>query len=98
MRPSPHPGLGPRARFHACLLAAALLALAGGLASVGAESFPVGRKIPVPAGLSPYGVAVGDLDGDGRPDMVVSDFSLDSMSVIVSTPTGRFARTKVYAT
>jgi len=32
-------------------------------------------KIDYPVGTTPYGIAIGDLDGDGKPDIAASDFS-----------------------
>lgn len=49
-------------------------------------------------GLSPYGVATGDFNGDGKPDVVVSNFNsgnASSISILKNTSTGNsisFAR------
>jgi len=43
------------------------------------------------AGLRPQDVAVGDLDGDGRLDVVTANFDSDSVSVLLNTGHGQFA-------
>lgn len=42
---------------------------------------------PGSGGLGPYAAAVGDLDGDGRPDIVVSNYSNNTISIFHNTTT-----------
>ncbi len=48
--------------------------------SVGSIAFA--PNVDFPTGDIPYGVAVGDLDGDGKPDIVVANSGGDSLSVL----------------
>jgi hypothetical protein len=45
-------------------------------------------RVDLPAGTGPYDVAIGDLDGDGKPDLAVVDLDSFTMSVYrnLSTP------------
>jgi hypothetical protein len=44
-------------------------------------------------GLSPYSVAVADVNGDGRPDLAVADKGSNSLSVLVGNGDGTFRST-----
>lgn len=44
------------------------------------SSFP--GKVDLPAGASPASVATGDMDGDGKPDLVVTNYGSNNVSVI----------------
>ena len=47
--------------------------------SIAAGSFAA--KVNFTTGTGPYSVAIGDLDGDGKPDMAVANFALATVSV-----------------
>lgn len=50
-------------------------------------------KVDFAVGPLPYDVAIGDVEGDGKPDIVVSNFSGDSVSVLRNTTSGAGAFT-----
>ncbi len=54
----------------------------GGFTQPGASPFPVGK--------SPYSVAVGDFDGDGKADLVSANLGSDSVTVLLGNGSGGF--------
>ncbi len=53
--------------------------------------------VPYTAGTTPSGLAVGDLSGDGKLDLVVANGGSNNISVFVNTGTGAFAAPATYA-
>ena len=51
--------------------------------SAGSPSFAA--KVDYPTGTNPYSVAIGDLDGDGKPDLAVTNNSSATVSVLRNT-------------
>jgi predicted outer membrane repeat protein len=49
------------------------------------------------AGTDPYSIAVGDLNHDGRDDIVVPDYATDTIGVYLQQPDGTLADMTVYA-
>ena len=49
-------------------------------------------------GNSPYSVAVGDLNGDGKPDLAVATYSTNSVNVLLNNGSGTFAAAVAYPT
>ncbi|OFY62038.1 MAG: hypothetical protein A2Y71_04960, partial [Bacteroidetes bacterium RBG_13_42_15] len=50
--------------------------------SIGAGSFAA--RVDFPTGTNPYSVAIGDIDGDGRPDISVTNDVSNSVSVLIN--------------
>ncbi len=42
-------------------------------------------KVDITTGTNPYSVAIGDLDGDGKPDMAVTNFGSNSIAILRNT-------------
>jgi hypothetical protein len=66
---------------------------------IGSISFA--GKIDLTIGGGPYGIAISDIDGDGKPDVVITNFSNNTISVFHNTSTSgnvSFASKVDYAT
>jgi hypothetical protein len=46
---------------------------------------------PIPVGAGPGGAVVGDFNGDGRPDLAVTNYQASSVSILLRQPGGGFA-------
>jgi len=57
---------------------------------------PVGQTIDT--GANPSGVAIGDLNGDSTPDLVVANFANQDVSVLLATGQGGYLPPRVYVT
>ncbi len=70
--------------------------------SIGSSSFAA--KVDFSTGTNTFSVAIGDLDGDGKPDMAVTNSSLSTVSVFRNTSTigsitsGSFAANQDFTT
>jgi uncharacterized repeat protein (TIGR01451 family) len=51
----------------------------------GDGTFAEAAASPFAAGSGPYWVDIGDLDGDGRPDLVTSNFNSNDLTVLLNT-------------
>ena len=60
-------------------------------------SAPAGTSLVFPAGNGPSKVAVGDLNGDGFPDLVVSNFLANTVSVLLGNGDGTFQAPRPFA-
>jgi len=65
------------------IMASAESSTGGSTLSTGVFSFE--------AGSAPFSVAIGDLNGDGKPDMAVANYSSRAVSVLLGRGDGRFA-------
>jgi hypothetical protein len=48
-------------------------------------------------GAVPYSVAIGDLNGDGKPDLAVANLSSNNVSILLGTGTGAFGAATNFA-
>ena len=64
--------------------------------SIGASSFD--DKVDFPTGAGPIGIAIGDIDGDGKPDLVVTNWTSNTISVFRNTSTPGSITTSSFAT
>jgi hypothetical protein len=55
------------------------------LTTPGSSTVTFGNPVLQPAGSAPYAVAIADLNGDGRPDVVIANAFSSSLSVILNT-------------
>lgn len=49
------------------------------------------------AGLTPNGITLGDLNGDGRRDLAVTSSDIDAVSILLGRPDGGLGQDKVYS-
>ena len=56
----------------------------------GAGTFTAGPGSPIPVGANPQWVAVGDFNGDGKPDLVIANFSGNNVTLLLGNGTGGF--------
>jgi hypothetical protein len=65
---------------------------------VGSGFDPYPQSYPVPGGFaSPSQAAAGDFNGDGKPDIVVTDSALNSVSLLLNNGNGTFGTAQTYA-
>ena len=56
----------------------------------GSGGFTQALGSPVPVGNNPYGIAAGDVNGDGRTDLAVANFGADSVTILLGNGAGGF--------
>ena len=61
------------------------------LLGAGAGEFTVAPGSPYPVGTDPVSVAVGDFNGDGRPDLAIANKNSNNVTVLLGTGAGEFA-------
>ncbi len=67
------------------------------LRNKGDGTYLVSAPLPEAANAQPDAVAVGDLNGDGIPDLVVANFNTNTVSVYLATAPGVYAAPVVYS-
>jgi len=92
-RPIPHAASRPLPRAGRILLALALL---GAAAGANAETLTFSARQNFTTGATPHGLTVADLNGDGKPDLVVTNIDDDTISVLLNT-TAAGATTPTFA-
>ncbi|MEG3960449.1 FG-GAP-like repeat-containing protein, partial [Microcoleus sp. herbarium2] len=66
--------------------------------ATGATTPTFATKVDFPTGEAPYFVSIGDINGDGKPDLAVASFfSFENVSILLNT-TATFATTPTFAT
>jgi|GEM_PF-474602 len=53
--------------------------------SVDASSFPVAKSVTLAVGDAPKSITTGDVDGDGKPDLVISNYAGRTLSILRNT-------------
>ena len=81
------------ARRRATVVAGSLVVLSLFMAPAGASAVLFKPAVHYAAGNGPVAVAVRDLNGDHRPDIVAADLDTDKVSVLLAGAAGGFART-----
>jgi len=56
----------------------------------GSGGFSAAPFSPVPVGANPVDVTTGDFNQDGKPDLAVSDFGSDDVTILLNTGSGTF--------
>ena len=90
-RNRPHPAFlatSWRRRTSAVSLLALFVLVASAPAS--ALDFSVGVSLDFPTGTNPRSVAIGDVNGDGQPDLAVANGGSNTVSVLLGNGTGGF--------
>ena len=74
-------------------------AVAGALPrAVAAQAFSVGVTLDFATGSGPFSVAIGDVNGDGQPDLVVANADANTVSVLLGNGAGGFGAKNDFAT
>src|ERR1041385_5300634 len=70
----------------------AVLTLLAVAAPAGAATALFQTFASLDCGASPRGIALADLNGDGRPDLAIADISTDGVAVLLALASGGFQR------
>jgi hypothetical protein len=66
--------------------------------SSAAQAFTVGVRLEFATGNGPSSVAIGDVNGDGKPDLAVANASSNTISVLLGNGAGGFGARTDFAT
>jgi hypothetical protein len=94
-RPARH---SRRIGLGAALLAAVVLSLAFQASPSLAQAFTVGVRVDFATGTNSLSVAIGDVSGDGRPDLAVANYGSNTVSVLLGNGAGGFGAKTDFAT
>ena len=89
--------LRPR-HFAFALLVCGGVVLATQAAPVGAQGFALGVRVDFPTGVNPRSAVIGDVNGDGKPDLVVANQISNTVSVLLGNGIGGFGPKTDFAT
>jgi gliding motility-associated-like protein len=64
--------------------------------SINSGSFA--EKVDFTTGTSPNGISIGDVNGDGRPDLIITNYGSNTVSVLKNTSTSGSITTSSFAT
>ena len=70
----------------------------GVLLGTGTGSFGAATTYSTGAGSAPQGIAVADVNGDGRPDLLTANSGTDAVGILLGTGTGAFGTPTTYST
>ncbi|MDB5271077.1 MAG: hypothetical protein JWP58_4117 [Hymenobacter sp.] len=76
----------------------ALLALGTAGPAAWGQSFGLVSTYSTGTGSNPFGVAIGDVNGDGLADIVSANFNSSTAGMLLGQPTGGFAAVSTYST
>src|SRR6266487_1708880 len=80
----------------ACVGVTLSLGFVGPCAAGPAPSFAKARNYTT--GRGPYSIALGDLNGDGKPDLATANLDANTVSVLLNRGDGRFRARRDYET
>jgi hypothetical protein len=65
--------------------------------NIGRGIFTIQITIPSNGGGSPYSVAAGDINGDGKPDIIIANYEGDTIGILINKGDGTFFAQKIFS-